>query len=96
MKIRTIVLASTFALPSSLALAQAGGSYDTGPVVRERPGPAVDDRERVVVPEDNGRIVAPVPDGTVGMAPPSGPRLEPGGPDESRIGGRGVNDRPGD
>jgi hypothetical protein len=99
MKIGTIVLASAFALSSSLVLAQAGGNYDAGPTVRERGGPAVEGRGRVVGPEDNGRVGAPAPDATTGMAPPtapSGPGLEPGARDESRPGGRGVSDRPGD
>jgi hypothetical protein len=93
MKFRTIALATALAVSSSMAFAQAGG-YDSGATVPERSGTAVDGNGVVVAPADRGRIVEPGT--TVGASPaaPSGPRSEPGGRDESRPGGRGVNDKP--
>lgn len=95
MKSRTIALATLLAMTSSLALAQAGGGAATGATVPESSGTAVDGNGAAVGTVDRGRI-ANEPGATTGMAPiaPSGPGREAGRPDESRTGGRGVNDRP--
>jgi hypothetical protein len=95
MKLRTIALATALAMTSSLALAQAGGGAATGATVPESSGTAVDGNGVAVGTVDRGRIVNE-PGATTGMAPvaPTGPGLEPGRRDESRPGGRGVNDRP--
>jgi hypothetical protein len=94
MRLKPIALATAFALSSSLAFAQAGGN-DTGPTVRERSGTTVNDGDtaRTVPPT----ATTPAPAETTGKAPaaPSGPSLEPGGRDKSRVGGQGTSDRPG-
>jgi hypothetical protein len=73
MKIRTIVLATAFALAST-AYANATTTHHRHYVGTMHHGT------------------------TIGMARsgPSGPGLEPGRRDESRVGGRGVSNRPAD
>jgi hypothetical protein len=75
MKIRTIVLATAFALACT-ANASATTTH-----------------------KHHRHYVGKMHHGmTIGMAPsgPSGPGLEPGRRDESRVGGKGVSNRPGD
>jgi hypothetical protein len=97
MQLKTIALATAFTITSSLAFAQMGGN-DSGATVPERSGTAVNGSGGSVGTVDNGRMRDRAPGATTGMAPtaPSGPGVEPGSRDESRVGGRGVNDRPGD
>jgi hypothetical protein len=95
MKLRTIALATALAMTSSLALAQAGGGAAAGATIPESSGTAIDGNGVAVGTADRGRITSE-PGATTGMAPtvPSDRGLEPGRGDESRPGGRGVNDRP--
>jgi hypothetical protein len=87
----TIALAAIFALSSSMALAQAGGTGGpTAPTGSEAPiagpgpgGPAVG------TTDTHGRNEP----GTSGMSRNT-PGTEPGARDKSRPGGEGVNDRP--
>lgn len=72
MKIKTIVLATAFALAST-AYASANTTHK---------------HHRHHVATKHGGV-------TTGMSR-SGPGLEPGARDESRPGGRGVSDKPGD
>jgi hypothetical protein len=91
MKIRTVTLATTFVLSSSLAFAQTG---DTG----VRPAPERSGAP-IAGPGPGGPAVGTTdPHGrnepyTSGMSQ-SGPGTEPGARDKSRPGGEGVNDRP--
>ena len=84
MQLKTIVLATAFALTSSFAFAQAGGN-NAGPQVPERSGPAVNGSSGAVrtAPSDT---MNRAPGTTTGMerGNASGPSARPGGPDESR------------
>ena len=92
MKTRTIVLATMFALSSSMALAQAGAN-EAGTAVPDRsgapiagPGPG---GPATGTTDEHGRN-EPL---TSGMSR-SSPGAYPGARDHSRTGGEGVNDRP--
>jgi hypothetical protein len=81
MKIRTIVLATAFALSSSLAFAQSGN--DAGAAAPEHSATTTKHSAKHYHRRHH-------------MARRSGPGLEPGAPDASRPGGKGVSNRPGD
>jgi hypothetical protein len=95
MQFRTIVLATTFALTSTLALAQAGGGNGAGANVPETSGTAVNGSGGAVGNVENGRVTG-TPQGTTGMSrsAPSGPTTDGGGRDMSRPGGEGVSRKP--
>jgi len=105
MQLKTIALATAFALTSSLAFAQAGGN-DAGATVPERSGTAVDGNGAAVGTVNNGAKMNRAPGATTGMGrddelapapyPHSGPSAYPGGPDHSRVGGEGTARNPGD
>ena len=88
-----IAIATLVALSGSMASAQMGGN-EAGATVPERSGTAVDGRGAATGTFDSGRTVAPGA-GTTGMSrtAPSGPGLEPGERDKSRVGGQGVHSR---
>jgi hypothetical protein len=96
MQLKTIALATAFALTNSLAFAQAGGGNATGAQVPETSGTAVNGSGGAVGTVDQGRMMNREPRATTGMSRsgPSGPGLEPGARDKSRPGGEGVSDRP--
>jgi hypothetical protein len=97
MQFRTIILATVFALSTSMAFAQAGGGNATGATVPENSGTAVNGSGGAVGNVENGRMTR-TPDTTTGMSPsgPSGPRTDGGGRDMSRPGGEGVSRKPAD
>jgi hypothetical protein len=85
MQLKTLALAAAFAVTSSFAFAQAGGSNTSSP---EKPAGTMQKGTTVDRPSES----------TSGMSrsnEPSGPRMEPGGADASRPGGKGVSDKPG-
>jgi|GEM_PF-6030059 len=92
MQLKTIALATAFALTSSLAFAQAGNGNATGTQVPGTSGTVKGSGGTVGTTLDTHGRNEP---GTNGMAK-SGPGREPGARDRSRPGGEGVNDRPGD
>jgi hypothetical protein len=95
MQLKTIALATAFALSSSLVFAQAGGGNAAGAQVPETSGTAVNGSGGAVGTAGNGRMNS-APETTTGMSPaaPSGPSLDGGRRDESRPGGQGVSRKP--
>jgi hypothetical protein len=94
MQLKTIVLATAFALTSSFAFAQAGGNA-AGAEVPERSGPAVDGSNRAIGIAPHGTMNRELGT-TTGMdrGTASGPSAHPGGPDRSKPGGEGTARNP--
>jgi hypothetical protein len=99
MQLKTIALATAFALTSSLAFGQMGGGNAAGAEVPENSGTAVNGGGAAVGAVNNGRMTPNRSSAeTTGMSrpEPSGPRTDAGGPDASRPGGQGVSRKPAD
>jgi hypothetical protein len=69
MQFKTIVLATAFALTSSVAFAQMGGGNASGAEVPENSGTVVNGRGVGVGTVDEGRLINRTPGTTIGSAP---------------------------
>jgi len=93
MQLKTIVLATAFALTSCFAFAQAG-SNGAGAEVPERSGPAVKGSSGAIGTSPNGTMNRG-PGTTTGMERGmSGPNAHPGEPNRSKPGGEGTARNP--